>query len=175
MQGDPATGATLGDLSGLGALQGGAAMADGAATYNGAKAYHDSKLCNVLFAREAHRRWGDGVSVRSFNPGLITDTGLFRAARKDNFVGTLLFSFVATNLAGFSVPVEVGGARLAYAATASEVEVPSGSYLSAPAATSKAATRAEGFEDARVSKEAQDDALAAALWLRSAELVGLPA
>ena len=58
--------------------------------------------------------------------------------------GTLLFSFVATNLAGFSVPVEVGGARLAYAATASEAEVPSGSYLSAPAATSKAATRAEG-------------------------------
>ena len=31
-----------------------------------------------------------------------------------------------------------------------------------------------GFEDAVVSKEAQDDALAAALWLRSAELVGLP-
>ena len=32
-----------------------------------------------------------------------------------------------------------------------------------------------GFEDAVVSKEAQDDKLAAALWLRSAELVGLPA
>ena len=32
-----------------------------------------------------------------------------------------------------------------------------------------------GFEDAVVSKEAQDDTLAAALWLRSAELVGLPA
>ena len=39
----------------------------------------------------------------------LTDTGLFRAARKDNLVGTLLFSFVATNLAGFSVPVEVAG------------------------------------------------------------------
>ena len=44
-------------------------------------------------------------------------------------MGTLLFSFVATNLAGFSVPVEVGGARLAYAATASEAEVLS-SYAS---------------------------------------------
>ena len=108
--GDPATGATLGDLSGLGAVAGGAVMADGAMAYNGAKAYHDSKLCNVLFAREADRRWrAGGVSVRSFNPGLITDTGLFRAARKDNLVGTLLFSFVATNLAGFSVPVEVAG------------------------------------------------------------------
>jgi len=36
-------------------------------------------------------------------------------------------------------------------------------------------SRALGFEDAVVSKEAQDDTLAAALWLRSAELVGLPA
>jgi hypothetical protein len=35
--------------------------------------------------------------------------------------------------------------------------------------------RALGFEGAVVSKEAQDDTLAAALWLRSAELVGLPA
>ena len=76
VQGDPATGATLGDLSGLGAVEG-ASMVDGAAAFNGAKAYHDSKLCNVLFSREAHRRWGaQGVSVRSFNPGLITDTGL---------------------------------------------------------------------------------------------------
>ena len=48
-----------------------------------------------------------------------------------------------------------------------------GSYLSAPAATSKAATRAEGFDDTPVSKEAQDEALAAALWRRSSELVGL--
>ena len=117
VQGDKATGATLGDLSGLGATDEGApVMVDGAVVFGGAKAYHDSKLCNVLFAREAHRRWGapaGGVSVRSFNPGLITDTGLFRAARRDNAFSTALFSFVATNLAGFSVPVEVGGARLA--------------------------------------------------------------
>ena len=44
-------------------------------------------------------------------------------------MGTLLFSFVATNLAGFSVPVEVGGARLAYAATASEAEVRTSYHL----------------------------------------------
>jgi len=175
VQGDKATGATLGDLSGLGATDDGApVMVDGAVVFGGAKAYHDSKLCNVLFSREAHRRWGaGGVSVRSFNPGLITDTGLFRAARRDNAISTALFSFVATNLAGFSQPVEVGGARLAYAATASEADVPSGSYLSAPSATSAAASRADGFGDAAVSKEARDDALAARLWERSAEVVGL--
>ena len=76
-------------------------------------------------------------------------------------------------VARFSVPVDVGGARLAYLATAGDDEVPSGSYLSAPAATSTAATKAEGFDDAAVSEEAQDDALAARLWERSAQLVGL--
>ena len=174
VQGDPATGATLGDLSGLGAKPGAAAvMVDGATTFGGAKAYHDSKLCNVLFTREAHRRWGEAVSVRSFNPGLITATGLFRAAREDNAFSTAVFSFVATNVAGFSVPVEVGGARLAYMATAPEAEVPSGSYLSAASATSKAITRSEGFDEAPVSKEARDEALAARLWERSAEVLGL--
>ena len=168
--GNPATGATLGDLSGL---KTGAIMIDGSSKYCGAKAYHDSKLCNVLFAREAHRRWGDSLIVRSFNPGLITSTGLFRAAREDNFLSAALFSFVATNLAGFSVPVQVGGARLAYCATASADEVPSGSYLSAPNAKSQATTRADGFGDAAVSKEARNDDLATRLWERSALEAGL--
>ena len=171
VQGDARTGATLGDLSGLRS----GAMIDGG-DFNGAKAYHDSKLCNVLFTREAHKRWGSGgggLSVQSFNPGLITDTGLFRAARADNAFGTAVFSFVATNLAGFSQPVEVGGERLAYMATASDEEVSSGSYFSAPSATSKASTRADGFDDAPVSKEAQDEALAAKLWEASMEAVGL--
>ena len=41
-------------------------MIDGAKTYGAAKAYHDSKLCNVLFAREARRRWGETMTIRSF-------------------------------------------------------------------------------------------------------------
>ena len=77
VQNDPATGATLGDLSGLAA---GAAMADGGA-YTGAKAYHDSKLMNVLFCNEASKRWS-GLDVAAFNPGLVTSTGLFRERRR---------------------------------------------------------------------------------------------
>ena len=73
----------------------------------------------------------------------------------------------------FSQPVEVGGARLAYMATAVDAEVPSGSYFSAPSATSKAASRADGFEDAKVSAEALDDELAARLWDASSRVVGL--
>ncbi len=172
VQGDPATGATLGDMSGLGAVAGGPPMANGAKDFNGAKAYHDSKLCNVLFSREASRRWGS-IGVRAFNPGLITDTGLFRSAREDNFIGTAIFSFVANNVAGISVPVEVGGERLAYVATASDDEIPSGSYLSAPSPRSKAATKADGFADANVSVEARNEGVAARLWEKSAAAVGL--
>ena len=41
----------------------------------------DSKLCNILFARELQRRLvaeGSAVTVNTFGPGLITRTGFFR-------------------------------------------------------------------------------------------------
>lgn len=75
-------GATLGDLSGFGSTAAaGPPMVDGASAYDGAKVYKDSKLANVLFAREAFRRWGGRLRVRSFNPGFIPTSGLFRAPR----------------------------------------------------------------------------------------------
>ena len=84
-----AGGATLGDLSGLAKLEdGGPTMVDGAAAYDGGKVYKDSKLCNVLFAREALARY-PGVDVRSFNPGFIPSSGLFRAPREDNWLGAV--------------------------------------------------------------------------------------
>ena len=64
-------GANLGDLSGLTAgprfdmVDGGAFDAD--------KAYKDSKLCNVLFARELSRRLeqkGSSITVNAFGPGM---------------------------------------------------------------------------------------------------------
>ena len=125
---------------------------------------------NVLFCNEASKRWG-GIDVAAFNPGLVTSTGLFREAKKDNFIGASIFCFAAEKIAGFAVPVEVAGERLAYMATSADVK--SGEYLSAPSATSKAASKADGFDNANISKEARDAALAARLWERSAELVGV--
>ena len=161
-------GATLGDLSGLGPLApGGPTMVDGAIEYDGSKVYKDSKLCNVLFCREAKKRF-PGIDVRSLNPGFIPTSGLFRAPREDNWLGATAFAFFA-GLAGFAVPIDVGGERLAYVATSDDV--PRGAYLSAETG-SKAATYAEGFDDGLISPEGQDDALAARLWDRSRELVG---
>jgi len=184
-------GATLGDLSGLGAQLNSDSnsnsnnlptMVDGSIQYNGGKVYKDSKLCNVLFCREALKRWGGGskqqgptpsnqIEIRSLNPGFIPSSGLFRAPRADNFFAASAFTFIA-GIVGFAVPIEVGGARLAYMATTEEGEVPSGSYFSAETG-SRAASRDEGFDGCGVSVEAADEGLAKRLWDRSAEIVGV--
>jgi light-dependent protochlorophyllide reductase len=170
-------GATLGDLSGLGALGAAvdgrdATMVDGAIEYDGSKVYKDSKLCNVLFAREAHRRWAEGgIRTRAFNPGFIPASGLFRAPREDNWLAATAFTVIA-GLAGFAVPIEVGGARLAYAATASDTEMPAGSYFSSATTGGRGAMPADGFTDGTISKEASDDGKAVSLWELSAALVG---
>ena len=120
-----------------------------------------------MFCREAKKRLSN-VDVRSLNPGFIPTSGLFRAPREDNFFGATAFAFFA-GLAGFAVPIDVGGERLAYVATSDDV--PRGAYLSAETG-SKAAMYADGFDDGLISPEGQDDALAARLWDRSRELVG---
>ena len=168
-------GATLGSLGGL--REGlrdpmGATMVDGAATYDGSKVYKDSKLANLLFAGEAQRRWGGaGISVRTFNPGFIPSSGLFREPRKDNFLGATAFTFFA-RLAGFAVPIEVGGERLAYLASAPDAQIPPGSYLGGPTG-SRGTTREDGFGDGLLSAEARDEDKARLLWELSAAAVGV--
>lgn len=165
-------GATLGDISGLGhrldVHPNGPTMIDGSINYDGRKVYNDSKLCNVLFCREALNRWPK-ISIRSLNPGFIPSSGLFREPRNDNWFAATAFTVFAT-LAGFAVPISVGGERLAYMATSENI--PSGSYFSAEAG-SKAITPEDGFDDTVVSKEAMNDELSVKLWDRSIEIVGL--
>ena len=142
---------------------------DGAREYDGSKVYKDSKLANILFCREAARRW-PRLAVRSLSPGFIPSSGLFREPRKDNWIGATAFTFVA-GLAGFAVPIDVGGQRLAFMATASDDDIPPGSYLAGPTG-SKGFTRDDGFDDGIISAEAKDAAKAAALWDCSREIVG---
>ena len=174
-------GASLGDLSGIGArlsglygsAAGDAVMPDGSRTYSGSKVYKDSKLCNVMFARAATKKWAGRARILSFNPGFIPSSGLFRAPRKDNWLGATAFTFVATNVAKFAVPIDVGGARLAFLAASPEAAaLPSGTYLSADTG-STAAAPADGFSQGVISAEAQDDAKGEALWAKSAAAVGV--
>lgn len=168
------SGATLGDLAGFAATSGSMVMADGATEYDGSKVYKDSKLCNMLFCREAQKRWGSSgeLTIRSFSPGFIPASGLFREPRKDNWLAATAFAFAAEKLIGIAVPIDVGGDRLAYMATASDADVPSGSYFAAPTAA-KGFSRADGFTDGAISAEASDDAKALKLWELSMKAIGM--
>ncbi|OEU13121.1 NAD(P)-binding protein [Fragilariopsis cylindrus CCMP1102] len=192
-------GATLGDLSGLGInltdknknnSADAPTMPDGSITYDGGKIYKDSKLCNLLFMREAVKRWGgnngngndndeDGLTILSFNPGFIPSSGLFRAPREDNWFGATAFTFIA-GVIGFAVPIEIGGGRLAYMATVGNTKkstttdgIKNGSYFSADV-KSKGTTIEDGFDgQTTISVEASNDDIASQLWDISAKIVGV--
>jgi protochlorophyllide reductase len=166
--GSVGNGATLGDLSGLEQHPNGDfVMIDGGA-YDADKAYKDSKLCNILFARELQRRLtaeGSPVRVVSFGPGLITRTGFFR--HQPAFF-TALFDFATNDIFRVAETVSGGGDCLTYA---TEADLPGGVYLN----NGLNGFGGHKFEITDTSIESQDDAKAAKLWVLSAGLVGLNA
>jgi retinol dehydrogenase 12 len=90
--------------------------------YQPLKAYNDSKLANVLFAREFATKAnakGSYVEAFSLHPGRL-ETSL---ARHMGFAGSIN-KFIAR---WFGKTVSQGAATVVYAATASDI--PSGSYL----------------------------------------------
>ncbi len=165
--------ATLGDLSGLGVdlrkNPEGPTMIDGALEYHGGKVYKDSKLCNILMCRQAVKAFPDSITSVCFNPGFIPTTGLFSSLREESWWKAQALTLFA-KLMGFSVPLEVGGARLVYMATTPNIQ--NGSYFCAPV-KSKATTpdMENGFVPTEVSKDASNDQLAARLWEKSFEVV----
>jgi protochlorophyllide reductase len=178
---DPTTGggkvgppAGLGDLAGLRSGPG-FAMLDGTSRFDANKAYKDSKLCNVLLAREFERRLrqrGTPLPVIAWSPGLVippTDGGFFRYSRTHNELGQRLFAFVARNLLRVSESVEDAGALLAALASDPAHDTPGFVYW---------CNRVVGpgrhrFEVTEPSAEALDDGKAAELWTLSAGLVGV--
>jgi len=157
--------ATLGSMAGL-AQRSGWDMVDGGA-FDGDKAYKDSKLCNVLFAREMQRRLTakqSKVTCNSFSPGLITKSGLFRD-QNPLFVG--VFDFIVYNVAHVAETVDFGGNCLVTMAVGDKLEGVGGEFWS----NSKPGQHT--FEKVAVSTEASDDAQARRLWLLSAKAVGL--
>ncbi|HKP90994.1 MAG TPA: SDR family oxidoreductase [Thermoleophilaceae bacterium] len=121
----------------------------------GMRAYSGSKLANVLFTRELARRLrGSGVVANCFHPGVIR-TRLTRRANPLLRIGAL----VAAPVLGSP---RTGAETLVWLASSPEAAEVSGRYF-------------EGCAPGRASAQSQDAALAAALWDRSAELVGLRA
>ncbi len=117
----------------------------------GWRAYGTSKLATILFTRELARR--SSVGSYAFHPGYVStgfgqETKLLKVAQ-----------FVGRGHLGRTP--EQGAAPLVHLATVETVPAPSGTYF-------------DGLKpDGRVHRAAKDPALAAALWERSAERVGL--
>ena len=179
---DPlSAGGRVGLPAGLGNLEGlrsgaGFAMVDGPSPFNAEKAYKDSKLCNLLFARELARRLqlrGTPMPVLAWSPGLVIprgDGGFFRYSRPHNPLGQRLFALVARDLLRITATPEQAGSLLL--ALATDTEAHDGFSYSVNRLVRPGRLR---FEPAEPSAEARDDRLANALWEVSADLLGLSA
>jgi protochlorophyllide reductase len=179
---DPGTaGGRVGLPAGLGNLEGlragaGFAMVDGQSPFNAEKAYKDSKLCNLLFARELARllrQRGTPMPVLAWSPGLVIprdEGGFFRYSRRHNPWGQRLFALVARDLLRITASPEQAGSLLA--ALATDPEAHDGFCYGVNRLLGPGRLR---FEPAEPSVEARDDRLANALWQVSADLVGLAA
>jgi protochlorophyllide reductase len=156
--------AGLGDLSGLRQGPGGAMVNGG--PFNAEKAYKDSKLCNLLMARDVERRLreqGQSLPVLAWSPGLViprSSGGFFRDSRRQNPFGQALFALVARDLLRLTETPQRAGALLAGLATSSPPDPVGLQYWS---------NRVLGpgrlrFDVSEPSAEARSDDLARELW-----------
>lgn len=118
----------------------------------GWRAYGTSKLATVLFMRELARR--SPLEAYSVHPGYVStsfgaDSRLIRIAAR-------------LREGGFGIPAEEGALPLIRLVTDPAVDAPNGSYFDRFTA------------GGRTGAQADDAVLAADLWERSAQLVGLP-
>lgn len=131
---------------------------DGKEGYNQMYAYGQSKLCNVLFAREANRRWqeeGVPLVAVSCHPGVIPSSELFRHIAVPWFLDRPL----RLALGPFFKSLGQGAATQTYLATSDEALKNGGEY----------------FADCNLnpsSPAAHDMKLAERLWAMSERMCG---
>ena len=171
-------GGAVGPGADLGAFEGlvranapGAGMVDGG-DFDPDKMYKDTKLCNILFTYELARRLTaagiapSDISVNTYGPGLITQSGFFRY-QNPLFVG--LFDFFARNVFRVTESVEGGGALLASMAANPEYYGGSSGYWN----NELSGFGGHAFTAMRTSAESYDEDKAARLYDISARLVGV--
>ena len=129
---------------------------DMATGYAAFRAYGASKLANILFTRELHRRFhGRGLSSAAFHPGVVaTSFGASGGPFITRFYGSALARAI------FSSPTRGGGRLVSLAEGTPGVDWPSGQYW------------VRG-RVGRTSPQADDAEAARRLWEESARMVGL--
>jgi NAD(P)-dependent dehydrogenase (short-subunit alcohol dehydrogenase family) len=133
------------------------------------EAYAQSKLANLLHARELGRRLaGTGVTTASVNPGFVR-TNLLSIPLP--LWLQRLFVFPVLRLAGMIEPWE-GAQTTLHALLAPEVEQQSGAYYSQISRYKDKASRRGGWPLRSPNPVAHDDGIAARLWHVSEDLVG---
>ncbi|MDN3495180.1 SDR family NAD(P)-dependent oxidoreductase [Planococcus sp. APC 4015] len=125
-------------------------------TYSKTAAYGNGKLANILFTRELHHRYRDaGLTAVAFHPGAVASG--FAAGSK----GPWRWLYHNPIAKRFLISSEEGGAHLTWLAEGTpDVTWVSGEYYA-------------DDKLARTSPIAYDSVVAAQLWTRSAEMVGL--
>ncbi|MEV6372527.1 SDR family NAD(P)-dependent oxidoreductase [Micromonospora musae] len=130
---------------------------DGAGTRSEMLRYGMTKLQNILFTRElARRTQGTGLTATAFHPGVVPGTEINRDS-------PLIGALSRYRLLGRVATVAEGAAPLVHLATMADPETANGDYYHC--------LKPNG----PVHPQAKDDRLAARLWDRTAELLGLRA
>ena len=136
------------------------------------KAYKNSKLCNILFAKELAKRLqikASKIAVITWAPGLVIpdeDLGFFRYSKKFNTFGYIVFSSIAKNILGISENVENAGELLSQIAFESDFNKNNYLHLSNKLVFYKK----HKLVKSDVSEEASKSELALKLWNLSEEL-----
>ncbi|MFG2029666.1 SDR family NAD(P)-dependent oxidoreductase [Streptomyces sp. NPDC048825] len=124
--------------------------------YSGFGAYADSKLANLLFAREIARRTPrTGITAVAFHPGVV-DSGLAREAR-----GMAHLAYNTRLGRALTIDSEKGAAPLVHLVSVADPRSVNGQYFH------------RLRPNARTSRQARDPQLARALWERSERMLGL--
>ena len=163
--------AQLGDLTGL-ASGSKFEMIDGN-QFNADKAYKDSKLCNILFAKELSKRLEKNnslINIIAWAPGLVisrSSQGFFRYSRKYNQIGQIIFAFLARDLLRITTSNEKAGMLLTNLVCSLNHNKSNFNYYSNKIISPGKFV----FEKTDISEEAQRENLANKLWTLSKSLI----
>ena len=140
--------------------------------FNADESYKNSKLCNILFAKELAKKLktsSSKISVITWAPGLVIpndDSGFFRYSKRFNLFGYLIFSKAAKNILGISESIENAGRILSEIVFDSNLNNIGYVHLSNKLISFKK----HKLVESKVSDEANNSELASKLWILSEEI-----